>query len=159
MVTNSILRLPGGLICASASLSPATQLDPKKAQGPVSSVTKPIFTGSCAWAALPSSATAKPAIQAPDLFVFIQSSRLSLYIVVISCLLAGSSRRASLIRAEQPGLDQCQANAFDLLGGKLDQRRAHHRARQLAEQHQRFLHAVVHVDGRIGVEHTCGRVD
>src|ERR1039458_2485003 len=42
MVMNSILRLPAGLICSSASLRPATQLVPKNDHGPVSSGTNPL---------------------------------------------------------------------------------------------------------------------
>ena len=42
---------------------------------------------------------------------------------------------------------------------KLDQRRAHHGARQAAEQDQRFLHAVVHVGPRVGVKYLRQRID
>ena len=45
-----------------------------------------------------------------------------------------------------PASISAEADALDLGAADLDQRRPHHRARQFAEQHQRFLHAVVHVD-------------
>ena len=67
--------------------------------------------------------------------------------------------RPASLRVEKSGLDQREANSFDLGCRDLHQRRPHHRARQLAEQHERLLHAVVHVDRRIGVEHLHRRID
>src|SRR6185437_10388289 len=61
--------------------------------------------------------------------------------------------------AEQPRLNQRLTYPRNLRIPDLDQGRTHHRARQSAEQHQRFLHAVMHVDKRIGVEHLRQRMD
>ncbi len=47
----------------------------------------------------------------------------------------------------------------DFSAAKLDQRRPHHSARQLAEQHQRLLHTVMHVCPRLGVKTTGQRFD
>src|SRR3954454_708015 len=70
------------------------------------------------------------------------------------------SCRVSLgFRSQQPGFHQRQADAVDLGGAKLDQRRAHHRPRQAPEQHQCLFHAVVHVGPRFGIEHPRQRVD
>jgi len=72
-------------------------------------------------------------------------------------LLSGSGSviadlQARLFDAVQAGGDQGVADAADLGGFQLLQRRAHHGAGQLAEQHQRLLHPVVHVEEGIGVE-------
>ena len=60
---------------------------------------------------------------------------------------------------QQSRLDQRRANAGNLGGLDLHQRRPHVRLRNAAEQHQRLLHAVVHVDGRGRVEDLGQRVN
>jgi hypothetical protein len=60
---------------------------------------------------------------------------------------------------QQPGFHQRHVNAVDLGPRKFDQRRPHHRARQAAKQHERLLHAVVHVSPRVGIEDAGERVD
>jgi len=60
---------------------------------------------------------------------------------------------------QQPGLHQRHVNAVDLGPRKFDQRRPHHRARQAAKQHERLLHAVVHVSPGVGIEDAGERVD
>src|SRR6266436_7452790 len=69
------------------------------------------------------------------------------------------SRGIARLRVEEPGLRQRRADALDLDVGELDQRRPHHGPRQAAEQHQRLLHAVVHVGPGVGVEHPRQRID
>ncbi len=71
---------------------------------------------------------------------------------------ASSGGVAGLLR-QHAGLDQGRADAVDLGTGDLNERRAHHGARQAAEQHQRLLHAVVHVGPWVGVENAGQRID
>src|SRR5215475_4418353 len=60
---------------------------------------------------------------------------------------------------QKTSLNKRHTDALDLGGAELDERRAHHGAREPAEQNQRFLHPVMHVDERVGVEGAGKRVD
>src|SRR6516164_4274353 len=73
-------------------------------------------------------------------------------VVHVCAPVAVLGRVAARARCKQPGERKRGADTLDLGAGKLDQGRAHHRTRKPAEQHQRFLHAIVHVNPGIGVE-------
>src|SRR5437899_2352313 len=60
---------------------------------------------------------------------------------------------------EQARGDERGSDALDLGLRNLDEGRTHRRARKLAHHHQRFLHSVVHVDPRLGVERFGRRPD
>ncbi len=68
-------------------------------------------------------------------------------------------RRGSALASSSPASTSAARMRSISARAELDQRRAHHGARQPAEQHQRLLHAVVHVDPGLGVEHPRGRLD
>src|ERR1051326_1134696 len=71
----------------------------------------------------------------------------------------GASLGGVAFRAHQPRLEQRLADAGNLGVAELGERRPHDRALLAAEQHQRLLHAVVHVDPWLGIEHPGQRVD
>src|SRR5262245_5214487 len=79
--------------------------------------------------------------------------------LIVSLLYGSALGRVARLRAHEARLHQRGADALDLGAGELDQRRAAHRPRQAAEQHQRLLHAVVHVRPGIGIEHPRQRID
>src|SRR5258708_5954354 len=60
---------------------------------------------------------------------------------------------------DQAGLHQRLAYARDLGAAKLDEWRSHDGAWQPSQQHQRFLHAVMHIRPWLGVETAGQRFD
>src|SRR5580704_12558272 len=70
-----------------------------------------------------------------------------------------SGRVAAGLGGEEAGLGERGPDAADLGVAELDQGRPHHRAREPSEQHQRLLHAVVHVGTGLGIEHPGQRIN
>ena len=69
-----------------------------------------------------------------------------------------AASRAAFV-SSRPASTSASRMRVDLGAAELHQRRAHHGARQAAEQHQRLLHAVVHVGPGLGIEHPRQRLD
>src|ERR1700760_3043626 len=134
---NSIFRFPGVLILLSANFKPATQLVPKKLHAPVSSVTKPIFTGgfSCADPIFGVSANAAPAISSARhacLRPIINSPPPKGFIVGFSLLelvaddrppIVGSGGVTLRLGIQQAGPDQGCPDPLDLGRPKLEEGR------------------------------------
>jgi hypothetical protein len=65
----------------------------------------------------------------------------------------------SLVLAKQMGFYQRAPDVGDLIAAQLHERRTDDGARQLTKKHERFLHAIVHIDNQLRVEYTHGRID
>ena len=92
--------------------------------------------------------------KAPSKFAKVQTAHLSQQQKTLRGI--SPSRRT---RVEQARLRQRRPDPSNFRCRDLDERRTNDGTRQLAEQYQRLLHSIVHIDEWVGVEHPRERIN